>query len=89
LTFYRIHGSLETSTTGEGPGTGETGISMSHTCDRCHATVSLDRAFLRSVNLRTVAWCRDCWAATHELARVPEQRQPERAPRRWLSLRGR
>jgi hypothetical protein len=49
--------------------------------------VPLDAAFVRSVNLRPVAWCRSCWFAKHGITpSIPEQRQPPaatRARRRW------
>jgi hypothetical protein len=61
---------------------------MTYTCDSCHQTVSLDGGFFRSVNLRTVAWCRDCWFAKHADLRVPQQRQAEEtSSRRWLPRR--
>jgi hypothetical protein len=71
---------------------------MVHTCDACQCVVSPDEGFFRSVNLRTVAWCRPCWLARHTHLGIPAQRRPpdqepgqapatERAERRWL-LRG-
>jgi hypothetical protein len=72
---------------------------MLYTCDTCHCPVSLDEGFFRSVNLRTVAWCRDCWLARHTELGIPGQRQgsdpqpaqgSQRSPRgraRWLSRR--
>ena len=38
---------------------------MSYTCEGCYGEVSLDQAFLRSINLRTLAWCRSCWLERH------------------------
>jgi hypothetical protein len=62
---------------------------MTYSCDTCHAPVSADQAFVRSINLRSVAWCRSCWAARHPELQIPVQRQasatePAPAPRRWL-----
>ena len=63
------------------------GTMKSYTCEGCYGEVSSDRAFLRSINLRTLAWCRDCWFERHpELGIVPQQRQApaaETAARRW------
>ena len=67
---------------------------MVYTCDTCQCVVSLDEGFFRSVNLRTVAWCRPCWLARHADLGIPAQRRPpeqapaaERAERRWLLRR--
>ena len=59
-------------------------MDISYTCDTCQRSVELDNAFLRSVNLRTVAWCRDCWFAKHD-GLIPQQRQAPQADRssRW------
>jgi hypothetical protein len=63
---------------------------LTYTCDTCQDCVTADAAFVRSINLRTVAWCRACWAARHpELPMIPVQRQPsseQPAPRRRWAL---
>ncbi len=65
---------------------------MTYTCDTCHARVTADAAFVRSVNLRSVAWCRSCWAARHPELQIPVQRQestPAPAPanpRPWVPV---
>ena len=63
---------------------------MIYTCDTCQCVVSPDEGFFRSVNLRTVAWCRPCWLARHADLPIPAQRESpeqasasERAERRW------
>jgi hypothetical protein len=80
---------LGSSTKDEGSFHGEAGASMdiSHTCEDCHRTVT-DGAFLRSVNLRTVAWCRECWFAKRTDL-IPQQRQPSQSerPSRWRLAR--
>jgi hypothetical protein len=67
---------------------------MLYSCDTCHRPLEFDEGFFRSINLRTVAWCRDCWVARHADLGIPAQRQApeedraeERAKRRW-SARG-
>ena len=65
---------------------------LTYTCDACHDTVTPDAAFVRSINLRTVAWCRPCWAARHPELPIPTQRQssddvPATTPRRWVLTR--
>ena len=55
-------------------------MDIGYTCDDCHRAVALDGAFLRSVNLRTVAWCRDCWFAKHTDL-IPQQRQAPQSDR--------
>ncbi len=67
-----------------------TGVSMEQvfSCEGCHASVREDEAFLRSVNLRAVAWCRTCWFSRHPELTVPAQRTastPQQPRRRWLS----
>lgn len=67
---------------------------MTYTCDACHAPVNDNAAFVRSMNLRTVAWCRPCWIARHPELAIPAQRDtsspavpPEqRGPRRWVPV---
>jgi hypothetical protein len=61
---------------------------MRYSCDTCQCPVTQDDGFFRSVNLRTVAWCRACWVARHPGLGVPAQRQAPEAesrPRRWVS----
>ena len=70
---------------------------MVYSCDTCHSPVNLDEGFFRSINLRTVAWCRPCWLARHSELPIPAQRQSsdtesqapaaDRAQRRWLARR--
>ncbi len=65
---------------------------LTYTCDTCRDTVTADVAFVRSVNLRTVAWCRPCWAARHPELPIPVQRQssgdrPPARRRRWALTR--
>lgn len=63
---------------------------MLYSCDTCHRPLAFDEGFVRSVNLRTVAWCRDCWMARHTDLGIPAQRQAPaegRAERRWLTRR--
>jgi hypothetical protein len=68
---------------------------MTHTCDTCHAPVNGDAAFVRSINLRTVAWCRPCWIARNPHLAIPAQRETsvpavtppaQRKPRRWVPV---
>jgi hypothetical protein len=79
-------GILGTSTTSEGPVHGETRLSMTHvttySCDTCRTRVTSDEAFIRSVNLRTVAWCRACWLSRHSELSIPLQREASSAPGR-------
>jgi hypothetical protein len=62
---------------------------MELTCRDCRRLVTPDDAFIRSVNLVTTAWCRQCWMAKHEHLLLPEQRTAPtaRRRRRWLLLR--
>ena len=46
---------------------------MRFSCDTCQRPVSADEAFFRSVNLRPVAWCRECWFAKQGIP-IPAQR---------------
>ncbi len=48
---------------------------MTYTCDTCHAQVNDNAAFVRSMNLRTVAWCRPCWVARNPQLAIPPQRE--------------
>jgi hypothetical protein len=60
---------------------------MRFSCDTCQRPVSADEAFFRSVNLRPVAWCRECWFAKQG---IPAQRTAAEdettAPRRRRRL---
>jgi len=61
---------------------------MRFSCDTCQRPVSADEAFFRSVNLRPVAWCRECWFAKQGIP-IPAQRttvEEESAPRRRRRL---
>lgn len=62
-----------------------------YTCEGCYGEVDPAQAFLRSINLRTLAWCRNCWFERHpELGVMPQQRQApaaETATRRWKTRR--
>ena len=63
---------------------------MDLTCRDCRRAVSLDEAFIRSVQLITTAWCRECWMAKHAHLLIPEQRTApatQRRRRRWVLLR--
>jgi hypothetical protein len=63
---------------------------MELTCRDCRRPVNLDDAFIRSVQLTTTAWCRECWMAKHKDLFVPEQRAAPtgtRRRRRWLIVR--
>jgi len=80
---------LSLVTGGSGPPGDHDGSPMDFSCDTCHAAVSLDEGFFRSVNLRPVAWCRSCWFARHDLP-VPAQRvapEAEQRPRRSFLFR--
>jgi hypothetical protein len=56
-------------------------MEISYICDTCQRPVEFENAFLRSVNLRTVAWCRACWFARHSDL-IPQQRQGSTSPER-------
>ena len=53
---------------------------MVYTCDTCHAPVDANKAFVRSLNLRTVAWCRPCWVARNPHLAIPPQRESSAPP---------
>ena len=68
---------------------------MTYTCDTCHAPVDDNRAFVRSMNLRIVAWCRPCWVARNPDLAIPPQRgsshpapkpPSQRGPRPWVPV---
>ena len=68
---------------------------MTYTCDTCHAPVNENMAFVRSVDFRTVAWCRPCWVARNPQLAIPPQRDSsapavtppdQRKPRRWVPV---
>jgi hypothetical protein len=46
----------------------------SYSCAGCQRQVSEDEAFLRSVNLRMVAWCSPCWRDRHADQLMPVDR---------------
>ena len=63
---------------------------MPYSCENCQRTISLDEAFVRSLNFRQAAWCSECWRSRGVAPLIPAQRQApteERSPRRWLSRR--
>lgn len=58
-----------------------------YSCTVCGSIIAEADAFVRSVNLQSVAWCRPCWFAKN--AHLPQQRtgadamKEEPRRRRW------
>ncbi len=60
-----------------------------YTCDTCLEPVAPEAAFVRSVNLRTTAWCHDCWFARHpDLGQADLQSPDLQLPAQRGSARG-
>lgn len=50
-----------------------------YTCHDCLGPVTAGEAVLRSISLRQVAFCRDCWVQQHQGVVPAPRRSPEDA----------